>query len=370
MKSIAPIIALLTAASPLYAQTTTPDAPTTTVSSTPVPRGDFWLNRHNNQVKNANTTADKCQLVFIGDSITQAWQTPGRQLWKDNFTQYNALNLGISGDQTQHVIWRLQNGAFPETLNPKVAVVMIGTNNTGSRQPKPPQDTADAIKIIIDEIHQRSPRTQIILHAIFPRGATPTDPLRIVNTQVNQTIAQLGKRNYVHYLDINKNFLTPDGTLTKEIMPDLLHPKAKGYKIWTDALIPVIQKLINDPLTSPTGFKATFVPLPAEGQGLTEIWKNGEKIATIKDAKPIAFSPTSDILLLKEHAPDDDTKPYLLDIGKSQFTIKGNRQDHVFGSRYVTSAKWSPDGTTITLTNAPGMSAKDQETFKVADLLK
>ncbi len=383
MKSITPIITLLTATASLNlnAQVEAPAAPAkkevkvnaASPSTTPAPRGaEWWKKRHANQVKNANTNTNTTQrqLVFIGDSITQGWESGGKKMWSNHFSKWNALNLGISGDHTQHVIWRLQNGAFPESLKPKVAVIMIGTNNTGHGKGQPAADVAEGIRLIVDEVHSRSPKTQIILNAIFPRGATPKDKKRILNSEINQLISKLGERNYVHYQDINQRFLDEKGNLPKNIMPDLLHPNTKGYGIWTNALVPEIKKLMKDPLTSVSGFKATFVPGEGEGEGMTEIWKDGKKVASIPDSRPMSFSPVGDVLLLAEHAPDDDTKQYVLDIGKGESAMKSSRLEYVFGGRYVESATWSNDGSSITLHNHPDLGAVKKETFKVADLLK
>lgn len=216
-------------------------------STVPAKREDKWApswnERHKLLVERANTNTKDYQLVFVGDSITHSWENGGKKVWADNFAKFGALNLGIGGDRTEHVLWRIQNGAWPKDLKPKVAVVMIGTNNTGFEKGQPPAETAAGIQLIVDEIHQRSPQTQIILHAIFPRGANPKDVKRMMNDQINTIIAKLGKRDYVHYSDISSKFLDDKGNLPKAIMPDLLHPNSKGYQIWAEALKPELEKL-------------------------------------------------------------------------------------------------------------------------------
>ncbi|BDS07069.1 hypothetical protein NT6N_21090 [Oceaniferula spumae] len=122
---------------------------------------------------------------------------------------------------------------------------------------------------------------------------------------------------------------------------------------------------------SPNGFTATFIVGKEEGTGTTVIKnKEGKEITRIAGAYPMSFSPVSDILLLKEIAADDDTRQYLLDIGAGELKKKGKRMDYVFGSRYVTSARWSKDGKTITLVNAPGITDDAEEIITVADVLK
>jgi len=332
--------------------------------------GPGWKKRHNHIVKQANIDTEKRQLVFVGDSITQSWGGGGKNVWAKNFAKFNALNSGISGERTEHTLWRLRNGAWPKNLKPKVAVVMIGTNNTGAGKGQPPMETAAGIKLIVEEIHKRSPQTKIILHAIFPRGATPQDGKRLMNDKINATISKLGKHKSVTYLDLADKFLDKNGNLPKEVMPDRLHPNAKGYQIWADNITPVINKLMKDPLTSVGGFKAKFIKLEGEGEGKTEIWKDGKKVAEIASAGPVSFSPVADILLLREYGADDDLKQYLLNIGKGEYAMQGSRLKYVFGSRYMTSSAWSADGTKLTLTNATDMTDKPTEVFKVNDLLK
>jgi beta-glucosidase len=128
-------------------------------------------------------------------------------------------------------------------LAPKVAVLMFGTNNTGHRQ-EDPKTTALGIKRNIEELQQRLPDTKILLLAIFPRGEKPDDNLRRINEQVNAIIAGYADNQKVFFLDIGKAFLQADGTLSRDIMPDLLHPNEKGYEIWAKAMAPTLQQLL------------------------------------------------------------------------------------------------------------------------------
>ena len=177
----------------------------------------------------------EAQVVFLGDSITAGW---GRQaaIFDKEFGQYKAANFGIGGDRTQHVLWRVENGEF-EGIKPKAVVLMIGTNNSGAADNSPAQIAA-GIKNIIAAIHKRSADTKVLLLAIFPRGAgEANNPGRTKNKAVNALIAKFDDGQKVHYFDIGPRFLTADGTLSKEIMPDLLHLNAKGYQIEADAIL-------------------------------------------------------------------------------------------------------------------------------------
>ncbi|HEY3899993.1 MAG TPA: platelet-activating factor acetylhydrolase IB subunit [Chthoniobacter sp.] len=197
----------------------------------------------------------EAQLVFLGDSIMQGWEKSGREVWDKYWGPLNAANFGVGGDRTEHVLWRLDHGNF-DGLKPKEIVLMIGTNNTG-HQGRPEkeldgaiyqctaQQTAEGVKAIVDKLKEKCPGAKILLLAIFPRGATPADKMRQQNDETNAIIKNLADNKTVFYLDIGSKFLQPDGTLSKDIMPDLLHPNAKGYEIWAEATAPKVKELMR-----------------------------------------------------------------------------------------------------------------------------
>jgi lysophospholipase L1-like esterase len=203
---------------------------------------NWWQERHESKAIEAKK--NKWDIIFLGDSITHSWETAGKKTWNKYYQKRKALNLGFSGDRTEHVLWRLDNGEFEE-VQPKVVVLMIGTNNTGHRK-DPPKAIAAGVEKIIDRINTKSPTTKILLLAIFPRSEKASDPQRKNNDRTNALIKQLAKKDGVTYLDINERFLLPDGTLSKEIMPDLLHPKQKGYAIWAEAIEPSLRTLLAE----------------------------------------------------------------------------------------------------------------------------
>ena len=141
----------------------------------PVPRQGGWMKRH--ESFNKRVAQGKVDLVLIGDSITQGWEGRGKKVWKTHYGKRNAVNLGIGGDRTQHVIWRLDNGNL-KGIAPKAAVVMIGTNNAGSNKPK---EIADGVAAITKQLQTKLPKTQVLLLAIFPRGANKDDGRRKEN---------------------------------------------------------------------------------------------------------------------------------------------------------------------------------------------
>ncbi len=207
----------------------------------PATRGDEpgWRDRDAMMTKQAKQ-AD-VELVFIGDSITQGWEGRGKAVWQQHYGDRKAFNLGIGGDRTEHVIWRLTHGNLGN-IQPKVAVLMIGTNNTGHFL-QDPLEVAEGVKRILEILQERLPDTKVILHGIFPRGPNPLDPMRLNNIAINQVIRRYADGDRVQFLEIGDQFLEADGTISKEIMPDLLHLSSEGYQRWANALAPKLKEL-------------------------------------------------------------------------------------------------------------------------------
>jgi len=206
--------------------------------------------RHKQFLEVVAKEKDKAQVVFIGDSITQGWEGAGKKAWADTFAPLNAVNLGIGGDQTGHVIWRITEGKELEPLKPKLAVIMIGTNNTGGQSA---EQIAGGIKAIIDELHKQKPEMKILLLGVFPRAggikkedtAAPADKLNPKIKAINDIISKYDDGKTVFYKDIGPKFLNSEGGLEKKVMPDLLHLSPAGYEIWADAVKDDVQKLLK-----------------------------------------------------------------------------------------------------------------------------
>jgi lysophospholipase L1-like esterase len=184
----------------------------------------------------------------MGDSITDFWRNRGSNVWNQYYAPLHAANFGISADRTQHVLWRIDNGEL-EGIHPKVIVLMIGTNNTGKEQDhqtprNTPPEVIEGVTAIVRDMRVKLPETKILLLGIFPR-AQPGDSFRDQIKEINTAIAKLDDGKMVTFLDIGPKFLEADGTLSKEIMPDLLHPSEKGYKIWAEAMQPTLDKLMK-----------------------------------------------------------------------------------------------------------------------------
>jgi lysophospholipase L1-like esterase len=188
----------------------------------------------------------KAQLLFLGDSITAGWAGGGKEVWNKSFTQWQPANFGIGGDRTQHVLWRIENGEL-DGIKPKVAVIMIGTNNVGGDTV---QGIASGVTKIVETVRAKTPNTKILLLAVFPRGEFASAPgkpngARDKLDQVNAIIAKLADNQHIFYMDIGAKFLQPDGSISKDIMKDFLHPTPAGYQIWADAITPKLTELMK-----------------------------------------------------------------------------------------------------------------------------
>lgn len=204
----------------------------------PVPRDGGWMKRH--EQINERTKQGDIDLVFLGDSITQGWND--NAIWKKHFEPLKAANMGIGGDRTQHVLWRLQNGNI-DGLHPKLVVLMIGTNNSNGTD-NTGEEIGEGIKTIVAELQKRLPDTKVLILGIFPRGEKP-NPQREKNALASRLASEAADGEKVFYLDIGEKFLTPDGTLTKDIMPDFLHLSPAGYRIWAEAIDPKVHELMG-----------------------------------------------------------------------------------------------------------------------------
>lgn len=207
----------------------------------PHSRGDETWWRDRDREKNNRLKEGNIDLAFIGDSITQGWEGNGKQVWESYYGARKAVNLGFGGDRTEHVIWRLTKGAWNQ-IKPKVAVLMIGTNNTGHKMQDPSQ-TAAGIERILNILKERSPKTKVLLLGVFPRGKAPHDRGRVINQGINQIIRRLADNDRVHYMDLGDHFLQSDGDLPASIMPDALHLNEEGYRIWAEAMEPKLKEL-------------------------------------------------------------------------------------------------------------------------------
>ena len=231
----------------LFAVPTEPRTPESAV--TPVERS-----RHTDFLREIKAAKGDFDFVLIGDSITDWWPKKNGPESYARFAPWKPLDLGVAAETTEEVLWRLQNGEL-DGIHPKVIMLMIGTNNLGKGDK--PEWAVAGIKKILETIRAKQPQAKILLLGIFPRAASAQDGIRKRIAEANQLLPSLADGQNIFYMDIGPKFLDPQGNLTKEIMPDLLHPNAKGYQIWIEAVGPKLQELMGSPL-GPQG--ATMAP--------------------------------------------------------------------------------------------------------------
>lgn len=273
------VLALSLSLPPLSAQDKAEDNPAVRKLNRDIPRHKDFLSR----IEQSKGAGD---VVFLGDSITHGWE--GQQkAWQEHFGAFNPVNLGIGGDQTGHVLWRITDGKELENLKPKAAVIMIGTNNTGGHTA---EQIAGGIKAIVEELKRQKPGIKVLVLGVFPRGngndaertvdqiAEAVKPIneelkkekpdvKLLNAAVRQLgqgrgtipaaklnkkiadinaiIAKLDDGKTVFYKDIGKEFLDPSGGLSGDIMPDYLHLSGKGYDLWGKAIKGDVEKMLK-----------------------------------------------------------------------------------------------------------------------------
>ncbi len=204
----------------------------------------FWKPRFEQKLKQAES--EDIDIVFLGDSITNFWENQGKDVYAKWFGNRKVLNLGFSGDRTQQTIWVVKDGNVLEKIDPKLFVLMIGTNNIGWNETTPAQ-TLEGIAEILKIVREKKPNAKIVLFAVFPRGANNQDGLRKLVNEINEGIPALADGENIFYVSINDKLLAEDGeTLTREMMPDLLHPGPKGYEIWAEAIDPFVKKYVEN----------------------------------------------------------------------------------------------------------------------------
>jgi lysophospholipase L1-like esterase len=211
-------------------------------------------------------------VYFVGDSITRRWGASDPQYqdllanWKKNFFGWNAANFGWGGDTTQNILWRLHNGEL-DGVNPKVIVVLAGTNNVGTRPGDDAKvaDIAAGIKAILDVCRRNAPNATIILTAIFPRN----DNMAVMPTihKLNECISKYADGKRIRFLDVNDKLADKHGKLFPGMMHDNLHPTVNGYQVWADGLKPLLTELLGPPAAKdlappPTGDPASAHAIP------------------------------------------------------------------------------------------------------------
>ncbi len=200
-------------------------------------------------------------LYFLGDSITRRWGATDYPAflanWRENFHGWNAGNFGWGADRLEHILWRVENGEL-EGVNPRVIVILAGTNNVGKTAADQAKidGISDGFRTLVDACRRRAPGATIILTAIFPRNDS-LEGLPAIN-RINERLAALADGRTVRFININDKLADAHGRLFEGMMVDGLHPALKGYQIWADALRPILRELLGPPAATdhappPTG---------------------------------------------------------------------------------------------------------------------
>jgi beta-glucosidase len=220
--------------------------------------GQAFIQRHEEFLKIASAKP-RCDVLFIGDSITDMWRDDerngvkrGKLVWEKYYEPLHALNFAIGGDRTQHVLWRIDHGEL-DILRPKVVVLLIGSNNTGiereegkaGRPRNLTPETIAGVKAVVASIRAKLPNSKLLLLGIFPRGEKADLPQRQQIREINAAIAPLHDGKHIFFLDIGDKFLKPDGAIDRGLVPDATHPNDKGYEVWAKAIEPSLKKLLQ-----------------------------------------------------------------------------------------------------------------------------
>jgi len=218
---------------------------TTNTAIIPVARTNAnWLHRHESM--NQQARQRHIDLIYVGDSIVEHFDNQGKEVWAHYYAGRNALNLGISGDRTEHVLWRLDYGNI-DGLSPKLAIVMIGQNN-GDRNTG--EEIGAGVTAVVQQLRIKLPQTKILLLGIFQRREKPT-PERAVLAQANEIAAKLADGKNIFYMDINHIFVQPDGSIPRSLMYDFEHPTPLGHRVWAEAIEPKVAELMGDKPVAP-----------------------------------------------------------------------------------------------------------------------
>jgi lysophospholipase L1-like esterase len=237
----------------------------TVAADQPAPRTD-----RNSQIAHeqllAKAKLGRIDVYFEGDSITRRWGALDYpellENWKKNFFGWNAADFGWGADRVENILWRLENGEL-DNVNPKVIVLLAGTNNVGSKVPAEGIESAAAnvtkgLEAVVRLMQSKAPKAIIIVTAIFPRN----DNMAVMPEidKINGNLARIADGRGIRYLNVNEQLADHDGMLHAGMMNsrDKLHPLLAGYQVWADALKPLLTEILGPPASEdhappPTG---------------------------------------------------------------------------------------------------------------------
>ncbi len=226
----------------LFGATVDNNTPTSPVI--PIYNDRHWVPARYAKVKQ-NMANLPCDVLFIGDSITEQWEVVGKKVWDEKFVPLKAVNFGVSGDRTEHILWRMEDTKLATTTPPKVCVLMVWTNNIGMWEGKQtPKETVEGIKKIVTTLLDKFPDTHVIILETTPYGPQPQGKLRILGEKVNAEIRKLKLPN-TNIVNYNKYFLNPDKPFRPGLFKDDVHLTEQGYQVWSEHLLPEVEKWLK-----------------------------------------------------------------------------------------------------------------------------
>ena len=179
-------------------------------------------------------------VVFLGDSITDFFTRDGADVWKKYWVPLNAVDFGVSGDRTQNILGRVDGGEL-DGFKAKCIILMIGTNNLSTNR-NTNEETLAGLKLVVADIRKHQPDAKLLLMSITPRG-TSNDRAKAVNAEM----AKWADDKNIFYMDIFDKFMKPDGTQNAEVMNGTIHFNAKGYEVWSEAIVGQVKELLAQP---------------------------------------------------------------------------------------------------------------------------
>lgn len=250
-------------------------------AATPVPQFDRSGKPHSAFIKTHESYVEVAKkgnvdVAFYGDAIVGNWRSEGKSIWAQHFEPLKAANFGVFGDRTQNLLWRILNGEL-DGMKPKVAVVLIGTNNSD-----PVQEVAEGVTEIVQTIRSKLPTTKVLLLGIFPRGQVLPNFVNNRVIEINKLIARLDDSQSVRFLDIGEKF-KENGQIPAAIMADHVHLSARGYEIWADAMMPLLTEMLAEPESKQPAAQAEQ---KFEGEDLKILGQSGEFIVDAQGMQP------------------------------------------------------------------------------------
>ncbi len=211
--------------------------------------GTSWLDTHAKLVEYVKANPGPCDVLLVGDSITQQWGSPldkgvFNEEWQKHFADYRTINIGIGGDKTQNLLWRLDHGGV-DGLQPKVVIVMIGNNNMFFTPETGIEPVAKGVQTVVANLREKLPQAVVIVVKILPCHAPGVRFYEdIKKTNHAMDALKLDADSKVTILDLWNDFVNADGTLKKELFtPDKIHLSPAGYAVYAERLKPLLYKL-------------------------------------------------------------------------------------------------------------------------------